>query len=153
MPPRPIDSLGSIFSPNPQYLSNCSVRASVLPSPAGVQLHWAPRPGEGAFASVRNAEKQKSSPALSQPRPAICRAISELSHLTHRHLTETGQHPASARAKWQWVRQLGWFPRDFASRIVRETIESSLFSVAKMSTAPCIPRRSPIQVLTWLNVA
>ena len=23
----------------------------------------------------------------------------------------------------------------------------------KMSTAPCIPRRSPIQVLTWLNVA
>jgi len=23
----------------------------------------------------------------------------------------------------------------------------------KMSTTPCIPRRSPIQVLTWLNVA
>ena len=26
-------------------------------------------------------------------------------------------------------------------------------SDVKMSTTPCIPRRSPIQVLTWLNVA
>ena len=28
-----------------------------------------------------------------------------------------------------------------------------LLNKHKMSTAPCIPRRSPIQVLTWLNVA
>ena len=74
MPTTPDESLGSIFGSNPRYLSNCSVRALVLPSPAGVQLLWASRPGQGAFASVRNAEKQKSSRALSMslPRPAIC---------------------------------------------------------------------------------
>ena len=78
MPPKPDWCLGSIFSFNPRYLSNCPVGASVFLSPAGVQLSWAPRPSEGVFASVRKAEKQKSPPALSRLRPAICRAISEL---------------------------------------------------------------------------
>ena len=78
MPPKPDWCLGSIFSFNPRYLSNCPVGASVFLSPAGVQLSWVPRPSEGVFASVRKAEKQKSPPALSRLRPAICRAISEL---------------------------------------------------------------------------
>ena len=97
MPPTPIDSLGSIFSPNPRYLSNCSVGASVLPSPAGVQLFWVPRPSEGLFASVRQAEKQKSPPALSRPQPAICRAISELCL----HLRETDNNRKSKMLQ-QW---------------------------------------------------
>ena len=32
-------------------------------------------------------------------------------------------------------------------------INKCMLTCSKMSTAPCIPRRSPIQVLTWLNVA
>ena len=119
MPPRPIDSLGSIFSPNPQYLSNCSVRASVLPSPGGVQLFWVTRPGEGLFASVRQAEKQKSPPALSRPRPAICRAISELCH----HLRETDNTRILYRSETTGIE----FPRDFASTLVPETIQFYVF--------------------------
>ena len=119
MPPSPIDSLGSIFSPNPRYLSNRSVRASVLPSPAGVQLFWVPRPGEGLFASVRQAEKQKSPPALSRPRPAICRAISELCH----HLRERQTTPGCYRSETTGIE----FPRDFASTLVPETIQFYVF--------------------------
>ena len=94
MPPKADWCLGSIFSFNPRYFSNCPVGASVFLSPAGVQLSWAPRPSEGVFASVRKAEKQKSPPALSRLRPAICRAISELTH--NQNLTETT--PGSATA-------------------------------------------------------
>ena len=78
MPPTPDWSRGSIFLPHPRYLSNWSGGASVFLSPAGVQLSWGPRPGESVFASERKEEKQKSPPALSRLRPAICRAISEL---------------------------------------------------------------------------
>ena len=125
MPPRPSDSLGSIFSPNPRYLSNCSVGASVLPSPAGVQLFWVPRPGEGLFASVRQAEKQKIS-ASSVPTPA--------GHLTGDIGTVSppqrdGQHPAGqARAKCYRSETTGIkFPRDFASTLVPETIQFYCF--------------------------
>ena len=40
---------------------------------------------------------------------------------------------------------------DDVKNIIKNVLNKNVQN--KMSTAPCIPRRSPIQVLTWLNVA
>ena len=105
MPPRPSDSLGSIFSPNPRYLSNCSVGASVLPSPAGVQL----------LDKQKNRNLRQLCP--DPGRPSVGR---------YRNCVTTSERqttPGFYRSETTGIE----FPRDFASTLVPETIQFYVF--------------------------
>ena len=148
MPPSPDWTLGCIFSEKPRNLSNCSVWALEWPPPAGVQLVWGPRPG-GALKQCRHgADGEKSPPALSEHQPAICRLRSELAHCLISQGTDN-----YIFIRWNKKPGLTQVRLGFIGSCFTFSSYKNVSEPRKMSTAPCIPRRSPIQVLTWLNVA